>query len=70
MFTHLSCPLQTYLFTVIILSNSEKLSIFRDLWRDQLWQWLEKGCWKPELGVWEGPCGTPGEGARGRGLSK
>ena len=28
------------------------LTVFRDLWRNQLWQWLEKGCRKPVLGVW------------------
>ena len=29
-----------------------KLTVFRDLWRNQIWQWLEEGCRKSMLGVW------------------
>ena len=28
------------------------LTVFGDLWHNQLWQWLEEGCCKPVLGVW------------------
>ena len=48
---NLSCLLQTY----CQLTTKEKLSadmFFRDLWRNQLWKWLEEGCHKPVLGVW------------------
>ena len=27
------------------------MTVFRDLWRNQPWQWLEEGCRKPALGV-------------------
>ena len=29
-----------------------RLTVFRDLWRNQLWQWLEEGCRNPVLRVW------------------
>ena len=46
-----SCLLQTYSH----LSANEKLSVFGDIWRNQVWQRLEEGCRKPVLGVWRRP---------------
>ena len=33
--------------------------VFGDLWRNQLWQWLEKGCTEPLLAVCGAMCGNP-----------
>ena len=32
--------------------TDRQLTVFRDLWRNQLWQWLEEARREPALGVW------------------
>ena len=38
------------------LSTNEKLSVSCDPWRNQLWQWLKKGCRKPVLRITDTTC--------------
>ena len=38
--------------TEIIQHALKVLTVFRDLWRNQVWQWLKEECGKPLLGVW------------------
>ena len=36
----------------MLLMGHCQLAVFRDLWCNQSWQWLDEGCHKPMLGVW------------------
>ena len=53
---NLSCLLQTYCYRSTDKKRSQLADIFPTpvgMWRNQLWQWLEKGCCKPVLRVLE-----------------
>ena len=39
---------------------ANQLTVFGDLWRNQLWQCWEEGCLKPMSVVWIDPCLRPG----------
>ena len=46
----------TYLQTYCSVFEHQRKTVVQDLWRNQLWQWLEEGCRKSVLEVWE--CAT------------